>query len=194
LLLVSWNTDYRVQRGGSVPGKRRLRTCTCYQHSLLQADSGPNSQTSPSAIPGSSSPTMAENLIFIVFLLRTVDEQVRTDRTLREISQLHAVFPHLVMAGCYLVGTDRPEGRLCPIPLRCRIRASKNTSFSTSVNSGSVWLRGKASRCGARFGCLLQGFVIFDVDATAHHLYSPLYLQFGHGPGYHFSLGRDHGP
>ena len=52
-----------------------------------------------------------------MLLVRTVDVEVRAARDLSEISQLYAAFPHLVVAGCDLMGTDRLEGRLCPNPI-----------------------------------------------------------------------------
>ena len=54
-------------------------------------------------------------------------------------------------------------------------------------------LRGEVSRRGPRLGFPLQGFVVHKLDATAHHLHSPLLPQLAHGPGYRLPLSPDHG-
>ena len=53
-----------------------------------------------------------------VVSLCTVHKEVPAARGPSEIAQLYAAFPHLVVAGYDLAGTDRPEGRLCPDPVR----------------------------------------------------------------------------
>jgi hypothetical protein len=56
---------------------------------------------------------VAENRTLGMFSVRTVDEKVLAACGLYEAQQLHAAFPHLVVAGRDLVDPDRPGGQLC---------------------------------------------------------------------------------